>query len=549
MTKFIIITGGVMSGLGKGVVTSSLGKLLIAKGFSVTAIKIDPYLNCDAGTMNPFEHGEVFVLKDGTEVDLDLGNYERFLDTDLTGKDNITTGKVYRTVIEKERSGDYLGKTVQIIPHITDEINRRIWEVADETGADIVLIEMGGTVGDIESMPFLEAARQLHMEVGEKNNDLIFLHTTLVPVLDVVGEQKTKPTQHSVKALREIGIEPDIIVGRSKNKLEHSTKKKISLFCDVPEEAVVSSPNAENIYRVPLILQNEGLTECVMDRLNLSEVLKKNSSINETHGMNKWKDFLNRFENPTSEIDIALVGKYTDLEDAYVSHEQALNHCRAKTQTLINIKYVESEELEGEKGPEELLGDVDGLLIPGGFGDRGIEGKIDALNHARVNDMPTLAICLGFQLSVVEFARNVLGYEEAHSYEFDEKTPDPVIDLLPMQRGIDKMGGTMRLGAEDIIVKEGTTAHDIYQKEEISERHRHRYEVNLEYKDELESNGLVFSAHSPNEKRMEILELEDHPYFVGTQFHPEFQSRPMKPAPVFLAFVKAILDQQNGEKI
>ncbi len=550
MTKFIIITGGVMSGLGKGVVTSSLGKLLKAKGFSVSAIKIDPYLNCDAGTMNPFEHGEVFVLKDGTEVDLDLGNYERFLDTDLIGKDNITTGKVYRTVIEKERAGDYLGKTVQIIPHITDEINRRIWEVADETGVDIVLIEMGGTVGDIEGMPFLEAARQLHMEVGEEKNDLIFIHTTLVPMLDVVGEQKTKPTQHSVKALREIGIEPDIVVGRCKNKLEESTKRKISLFCDVPEDAVISSPDAENIYRVPLILQDEGLTDCVMKRLNLPEILKEkeDTTVKESHRMEEWKNFLDRFENPTSKIDIALVGKYTDLEDAYVSHEQALNHCRAETKTQINIKYVESEDLEGENGPKELLKDADGLLIPGGFGDRGVEGKIDALNYARVNQLPTLAICLGFQLSVVEFARNVVGYEKAHSYEFDEKTPDPVIDLLPMQRGIDKMGGTMRLGAEKIIVKEGTKAYEIYQENEIIERHRHRYEVNLDYKDEIESNGMVFSAHSTNEKRMEMLELEDHPFYIGCQFHPEFQSRPMKPAPLFFSFVNSILDKKSGEK-
>ncbi len=549
MTKFIIITGGVMSGLGKGVVTSSLGKLLKAKGFTVTAIKIDPYLNCDAGTMNPFEHGEVFVLKDGTEADLDLGNYERFLDTDLIGEDNITTGKVYRSVIEKERAGEYLGKTVQIIPHITDEINRKIWQVADDTGVDIVLIELGGTVGDIESMPFLEAVRQLHMDVGEEKNNALFVHTTLVPELDVVGEQKTKPTQHSVKALREIGIEPDIIVGRSKNKLEKSTKKKISLFCDVPEKAVVSSPNAENIYRVPLILQDEGITECVMEGLNLSKVLeeKENICVEKFHQMEEWKNFLERFENPSSEIDIAIVGKYTELEDAYVSYEQALNHCRAKTRTRINIKYVESEELEEKDGPEELLKDVHGLLIPGGFGDRGMEGKIDALNYARTNELPMLAICLGFQLSVVEFVRNVLGYEDAHSYEFDEKTPHPVIDLLPMQRGIDKMGGTMRLGADRIMIDQGTKAHDIYQKDEISERHRHRYEVNLEYKDEIESKGLLFSAYSPNKKRMEMLELKDHPFYIGCQFHPEFQSRPMKPAPLFLAFVETILDKNSGE--
>jgi len=535
-----------MSGLGKGVVTSSLGKLLKAKGFSVTAIKIDPYLNCDAGTMNPFEHGEVFVLEDGTEVDLDLGNYERFLDVNLSREDNITTGKVYRSVIEKERSGEYLGKTVQIIPHITDEINRRIWEVADDTEVDIVLIELGGTVGDIESMPFLEAVRQLHMDVGEDDNNSIFIHTTLIPVLDVVGEQKTKPTQHSVKALREIGIEPHIIVGRSKEKLEESTKKKISLFCDVPEGAVISSPNADNIYRVPLILDEEGLTDCVMDRLELSPKIKEKTTDGSRLKMDDWKKFLEDFENPTSEIRIALVGKYTDLEDAYVSHEQALNHCRAETRTRINVDYVESEDLVDKKTVENLLGKVDGILIPGGFGDRGIEGKTNAINYARVNEIPILSICLGFQLSVVEFARNVLDYKKAHSYEFDETTPHPVIDLLPMQRGIDKMGGTMRLGAEKIIIQEGTKAYDIYQKNEIIERHRHRYEVNLDYKDEIEAEGMRFSAHTPNKKRMEILEIEDHPFFIGTQFHPEFLSRPMKPAPVFLRFVESVVEEKEN---
>ncbi len=547
MTKFIIVTGGVMSGLGKGVVTSSLGKLLKAKGFSVTAIKIDPYLNCDAGTMNPFEHGEVFVLDDGTEADLDLGNYERFLDVNLCGKDNITTGKVYRSVIEKERSGEYLGKTVQIIPHITDEINRRIWDVADETEVDIVLIELGGTVGDIESMPFLEAVRQLHMDVGEDNDNSIFIHTTLIPVLDVVGEQKTKPTQHSVKALREIGIEPDIIVGRSEERLEESTKKKISLFCDVPQDAVISSPNANNIYRVPLILDDEGLTDSVTERLGLRTDTESASDEKQPRPkMEEWKKFLDNYENPDSEINIALVGKYTDLEDAYVSHEQALNHCRAETGTKIEIDYVESEDLEDENAVEDLLGEVDGILIPGGFGDRGIEGKINAINYARVNEVPILSICLGFQLSVVEFARNVVGYDDAHSYEFDEKTSHPVIDLLPMQRGIDKMGGTMRLGAEKIMVKEDTIAHDIYKKKEITERHRHRYEVNLEYKEDLESEGLCFSAHTPNGKRMEILELEDHPFFIGTQFHPEFLSRPMKPEPVFLRFVEKTIEEKEN---
>ncbi len=542
MTKFIVITGGVLSGLGKGIVTSSLGKLLKSHGLSVTAIKVDPYLNCDAGTMNPFEHGEVFVLRDGTEVDLDLGNYERFLDTELTGDDNITTGKVYRSVIEKERSGEYLGKTVQIIPHITDEINRRIWKVADDTNSDIILIEMGGTVGDIESAPFLEASRQLHMELGDDSENLIFIHTTLVPVLSVVGEQKTKPTQHSVQELRAIGIEPDIIVGRSDDRLEKSTKKKISLFCDVPVEAVVSSPNADNIYQVPLILDDEGLTTYVIKKMGLEETIKERKE--EASGMVEWEEFLDNYENPTSEITIALVGKYCDLKDAYTSHEEALNHCRSATKTEINIKYIESEDLEKEDH-EKLLSDVDGILIPGGFGTRGIDGKINAVNYARTNEIPLLSICLGFQVSVIEFARNVLGYEDANSSEFDERTEHPVIDLMPMQRGIDMMGGTMRLGAEKILLDEGTRAYDIYGEEEIEERHRHRYEVNLDFKDEIEENGMVFSGKSHNQKRMEILEINDHPFFIGCQFHPEFQSRPMKPAPLFLAFVKAIIEQKG----
>ncbi len=542
MTKFIVITGGVLSGLGKGIVTSSLGKLLKSHGLSVTAIKVDPYLNCDAGTMNPFEHGEVFVLRDGTEVDLDLGNYERFLDTELTGDDNITTGKVYRSVIEKERSGEYLGKTVQIIPHITDEINRRIWKVADDTNSDIILIEMGGTVGDIESAPFLEASRQLHMELGDDSKNLIFIHTTLVPVLSVVGEQKTKPTQHSVQELRAIGIEPDIIVGRSDNKLDKSTKKKISLFCDVPVEAVVSSPNANNIYQVPLILDDEGMTSYVIKKMGLEEIIQERKE--QATGMVEWKEFLESYENPTSEITIALVGKYCDLKDAYTSHEEALNHCRAATKTKINIKYIESEDLEKEDH-KNLLSDVDGILIPGGFGTRGINGKINAVNYARINDIPILSICLGFQVSVIEFARNVLGYEDANSSEFDERTEHPVIDFMPMQRGIDMMGGTMRLGAEKVLLDEGTRAFEIYGEEEIEERHRHRYEVNLDFKEEIEENGMVFSGKSHNQKRMEILEITEHPFFMGCQFHPEFCSRPMKPAPLFLAFVKAIIEQKG----
>ncbi len=543
MTKFIIITGGVLSGLGKGIVTSSLGKLLKSHGFSVTCIKMDPYLNCDAGTMNPFEHGEVFVLRDGAEVDLDFGNYERFMDLDLTSDDNITTGKVYRHVIEKERSGEYLGKTVQIIPHVTDEIIRRIWKVANDTESDIVLIELGGTVGDIESAPFLEASRQLRMELGDDIKKCFFIHTTLVPTLSVVGEQKTKPTQHSVQELRAIGIEPNVIVGRSDKYLERSTKKKISLFCDVPEEAVVSSPDASNIYRVPLILDEEGLTDYVLKKMGLDEMLEEKQP--DAPGLETWKKFLERYEDPTSEISVALVGKYCDLKDAYTSHEEALNHCRGETRTKINLKYIESEDLEVEDNVEKLLGDVDGILIPGGFGTRGINGKINAIEYARTRNIPILSICLGFQVSVIEFARNVLGYVDANSTEFNDRNENPVIDLMPMQRGIDMMGGTMRLGEEKVKIDEGTKAHEIYGKDEIMARHRHRYEVNLDYKDEFEESGLIFSGKSTNMKRMEILEIPDHPFFMGCQYHPEFTSRPMKPAPLFLAFVKAIKEQKE----
>ncbi len=523
--------------------TSSLGKLLKSRGFSVTAIKMDPYLNCDAGTMNPFEHGEVFVLRDGAEVDLDFGNYERFMDLDLCGEDNITTGKVYRSVIEKERSGEYLGKTVQIIPHVTDEIIRRIWKVANDAGTDIVLIELGGTVGDMESAPFLEASRQLRMELGDDIKKCFFIHTTLVPTLNVVGEQKTKPTQHSVQELRAIGIEPNVIVGRSDRYLESSTKKKISLFCDVPVEAVVSSPDASNIYRVPLILEDEGLADYVMKKMDMDPLYQERKS--DAPGLETWKQFLERFENPESEITIALVGKYCDLKDAYTSHEEALNHCRAFTRTLIKMKYIESEDLETEENILKLLGDVDGILIPGGFGVRGINGKINAVHYARTNNIPMLSICLGFQVSVIEFARNVLGYQDANSSEFDDRTEHPVIDLMAMQRGIDMMGGTMRLGAEKVMLEKGSKAYGIYGTEEIEERHRHRYEVNPDYKDEFEERGFMFSGKTLNKKRMEIFEIPEHPFFMGCQFHPEFISRPTKPAPLFLAFVNAIRERKG----
>jgi CTP synthase len=530
--KYIIVTGGVLSGLGKGITVSSMGKLLESRGLTVTAIKIDPYLNCDAGTMNPYQHGEVFVLDDGSEVDLDLGNYERFLDTNLTKDHNITTGKAYRAVIEKERRGDYLGQTVQIIPHITDEIRNMIKEAAEKSGVDVTLVELGGTVGDIESMPFLEAVRQLHIEVGHQN--CIFIHITLVPVMSVVGEQKTKPTQHSVKELRAIGIRPDAIVCRAKSPLSISIKEKISLFCDVPTHAVISAPDAPSIYKVPLILEEQGLTDFLLERLGVTTT---------SEDLKEWRALLDRIENPKQEMIVAIVGKYTHLKDSYLSHIEALNHCGALTQSKINIRWVEADE-ENPKATITLLEGVDAVVVPGGFGKRGAEGKIEAIGYARENNIPFLGICLGFQLAVAEFCRNVLDLEGAISTEFDKNTPCPVVDILPEQKGIKNLGGTMRLGAQDVIVQEGTKAHKLYGSTMISERHRHRYEINPDYIKQIEEAGLKFTGRSPDKIRMEIAELENHPYFVASQFHPELKSRPMKPAPLYVGLIKAILDSK-----
>jgi len=535
MTKFVIITGGVLSGLGKGIVSSSLGKLLKSKGISVSSVKIDPYLNCDAKNMDPDEHGEIFVLKDGTEVDQDFGNYERFLDTELTGENNITTGKVYNRVINRERSGEYQGKTVQIIPHITNEIKRRIWEVADDTEADVVLIEIGGTVGDIEGMPFLEAIRQFHMELNEDGCDSILIHTTLVPVLDVVGEQKTKPTQHSVKKLREIGLKADMIVGRSKNELEKATKKKIALFCEVPENAVISSPDVDTVYKVPLILKEEGLGERVVENLNLDEIIeeKEELDVKDNHKMEEWEKFIQRFENPEREVNVGLVGDHGNFEDIHASCEEALNNCRGKTRTKINIQYIDPSGHDACI-KEELKG-LDGVIIPGGKG--GAETKIQILRYARKNSMPTLTISQGYHLAVAEFARDVLGYEEAHSPMYNRDTPHPITYTLNPKR---------IMGESKIQIKEGTMAHDIYGSEEIKERHKHLYEVNLEYKEELEEEDLIFSAFSENGEKLEMLELNDHPFYVGCQFHPQFRSRPMNPAPVFLAFVRSMLKRKEN---
>jgi len=529
--KFIFVTGGVMSGLGKGITAASTGRLLANAGFDVTAVKIDPYLNVDAGTMNPYQHGEVYVLKDGGEVDLDLGNYERFLDIDMTFDHNITTGKVYQHVIENERAGDYLGKTVQIIPHVTDDIKRRIREAA--AGHDICIVEVGGTVGDIEGMQYLEALRQFAHE--EDDEDILFTHVTLVPY-SKNGEQKTKPTQHSVKELRSIGLQPDILVGRCEDRLADETKEKIALFCDVPTDAVFSNPDVEDIYHVPLMVEDEGLDQYVMERLGLeSEALPAD----ERH--NRWRDLVTR--ETDGEVEIALVGKY-GLEDAYISIHESLKHAGLETGVDVTATWVHSEDLADGHGGE--LDDVDGIVVPGGFGSRGIAGKIEACRYARENDVPYLGLCLGFQMAVVEYARNVLDLSGAHSAEIDEDTPHPVIDLLPEQYDLEDMGGTMRLGAHETDVQPGTLAHAVYGDTTCTERHRHRYEVNPEYIEDLEDAGLTFSGRTNN--RMEILELDDHPYYFGTQFHPEFRSRPGRASPPFVGLIDAVLGNEIGAR-
>lgn len=533
--KYIFVTGGVISGLGKGITSSSIGRLLKSRGIKVTAIKIDPYLNIDAGTMNPFEHGEVFVLDDGGEVDLDLGNYERFLDVNLTSNHNITTGKVYKAVIEKERMGDYLGKTVQIIPHITNEIKNQIINVAEATGAEVCIVELGGTVGDIESMPFLEAVRQMNTEMG-KGENCLFVHTTLVPIMGVVGEQKTKPTQHSVKELRAIGIQPDIIVARAKEPLEESIKKKISLFCDVPVEAVVSCPDARSIYEVPMILNDQGITDYIINRLKLTA---KGPDLTE------WRDFAHRIVNPNKTVRIALVGKYTHLGDSYISHMEAFHHAGAEAGTKVEVVFVDSEVVQ-QFGPTDDLKKADAVLIPGGFGSRGIEGKIMTANYARTEKVPFLGVCLGFQIATIEFARNVLGMADANSTEFDPRTSHPVVDLLPEQKNVTKMGATMRLGAQPVVVREGSRAFKLYGSALIMERHRHRYEVNPKYIEDFEREGWHFTGRSADGVKMEIGELESHPFYVASQFHPEFKSRPNRPSPLHLGLVKAAVKRRYG---
>ncbi len=539
MVKYIFVTGGVLSSVGKGIVTSSVGKMLQFRGFSVTAIKIDPYVNVDAGTMNPYIHGEIFVTDDGGETDLDLGWYERFLDINLSKENNITTGQVYQTVIDRERRGDFLGKCVQIIPHITDEIKRRIRAVAKKSNVDVVLTECGGTVGDIEGLPFLEAIRQMRLEEGYENT--LYIHVALVPILDVTSEMKTKPLQHSVNELRRIGIQPDIIVSRCAKMITKEVLEKISLFGTIPKEAVFCSYNVKSIYKVPLILDKQGMGDYICKRLGL---MPKRFNF---EMMGKWQKFVEALENCKHTVKIALIGKYTGLIDSYVSMNEAFKHAGAVCSTRVLIDYIEAETFEEDPKKVNELKDYDGIFVPYGFGPRGTSGKIMAIQFAREHNIPFLGICYGFQLAVVEFARNVCKLNGANSTEIDERTPHPVIDLMPEQHQTIYKGATMRLGAHKIIVKEGSLAHKLYGATEIYERHRHRYEVNPEYIGILEKHGLIFSGKSPDGRRMEILELPDKFFFFASQFHGEFKSRPGKPSPEYYGFIKACLDRKLGK--
>ncbi|MBS7605611.1 MAG: CTP synthase [Candidatus Bathyarchaeia archaeon] len=539
MVKYIFITGGVLSSVGKGVVTSSVGKMLQFRGFTVTAIKIDPYVNVDAGTMNPYVHGEIFVTDDGGETDLDLGWYERFLDINLSKENNITTGQIYQTVIERERRGDYLGKCVQIIPHITDEIKRRIRMVAERSGADVVLTECGGTVGDIEGLPFLEAIRQMRLEEGYENT--LYIHVALVPILDVTSEMKTKPLQHSVNELRRIGIQPDIIVARCTKMITKEALEKIALFGTIPKEAVFCSYNVPTVYEVPLILDEQGMGDYICRRLNLMP-----KQINK-HEIERWKSYVNALKNYKYTIRVALVGKYTGLADSYVSMNEAFKHAGAACNTRVIIDYIEAETFEENPEKIDMLKDYDGIFVPYGFGPRGALGKMMAIQFARENDIPYLGICFGFQLAVIEFARNICGLKDANSTEIDERTPHPVVDLMPEQQQIMYKGATMRLGSQKIIIKQGTLAHKLYGTTEIYERHRHRYEVSPKYVEILRKHGLVFSGVSPD-GRMEILELPDKFFFFASQFHGEFKSRLGRPSPEYYGFVKACLDRKIGKE-
>ncbi|MCI4369250.1 MAG: CTP synthase [Thermoplasmata archaeon] len=531
--KVVVVSGGVISGLGKGITTSSLGRLLKARGIAVTILKIDPYLNVDAGTMNPYQHGEVFVLDDGTEADLDLGNYERFLGQSLVGTHNLTTGKIYRAVIEKERRGDYLGNTVQIIPHVTGEIKRSIRDVAQASGAEVVLVEVGGTVGDIESMPFLEALRELSYELGEGH--MAFVHTTLVPVVGPVGEAKTKPTQHSVRELRAIGIRPTMIVARGPAPLSPDIKAKISLFCDVPPEAVISVPDQPLIYEVPLVLEAQGVGTHLTRLLGLPE---------REPDYGRWKTFLETYRRGGPSIEVAVVGKYTELRDAYLSHTEAFHHCQGTLGCTIHLQWYDSEDLPRNPAALARLNRSDAMLVPGGFGSRGVDGKLLAIEIARTKNIPYLGVCYGFQMAAIEFARNVLKLPEANTTEVEPHTHDPVVCLLEEQKATDRMGGTMRLGAQRVALTPGSKVAGIYDRNEIWERHRHRYEINPSYIERFEAAGLKVTGRSVDD-RVEVLELSEHPFFLGVQYHPEFLSRPEAAHPLYRAMVVAALERKE----
>lgn len=530
MTKYIFITGGVVSSLGKGIVAASLGRLLRSRGFSVINQKFDPYINVDPGTMSPFQHGEVFVTDDGAETDLDLGHYERFTDTSLGKFNNVTSGSVYQTVIEKERRGDYLGATVQVIPHITNEIKSRILGATKQFKPDFQLIEIGGTIGDIESLPFIEAIRQFKTEIGIGN--AISIHTTLLPYLPTSGELKTKPSQHSVQVLRSYGIQPEILVCRTSKPIPKTEKEKLALFCSVPKEAVIECRDMKSIYEVPLALEDQNMAHVVLDMLRVED---------RPADLENWKKLVENIKNPHATVKVAIAGKYTKLSDAYISVVESLKHAGYADDVKVEIKWINSEECVDQKKCKELLSDVQALVVPGGFGVRGIEGKLNVIRYARENNLPFLGLCLGMQCAVIEYARNVVGIKDANSKEFDENAQNPVIDLMLEQKNVHGYGGTMRLGAYDCVLKKGTKAALAYGTERISERHRHRYEVNNEYLDRIAEKGLVFSGMSPDGMLAEVVELPQLDWFVACQFHPEFKSRPERPHPLFKGLIDAVV--------
>ncbi|MEC7062946.1 MAG: CTP synthase [Bacteroidota bacterium] len=533
-TKYIFVTGGVTSSLGKGIISASLAKLLQARGLSVTIQKLDPYINVDPGTLNPYEHGECYVTDDGAETDLDLGHYERFLNVNTSQDNNVTTGKIYQSVINRERRGDYLGKTVQVIPHITNEIKDHIIQLGKDDSYDVVITEIGGTVGDIESLPFIESIRQLKWDLPGK---VLFVHLTLIPYLSTSGELKTKPTQHSVKTLLEYGIQPDILVCRTEYHLDSDLRKKIALFCNVEQKCVIESIDAKTIYEVPLLMKEEKLDEVVCEKLSL---LGKDH-----YELKKWEKFLNHLSEPERTTEIALIGKYVELKDSYISIAESLIHAGAENKTRVNIHWIHSSEIEGENINHQLS-KMDGIIVAPGFGSRAVEGKISAVKFARENQVPFLGICLGMQCAVIEFARNVIGFKEAHSTEINSDTSYPVISMIEEQKELKNLGGTMRLGAYDCHVEKDSLLHKIYENDVISERHRHRYEFNNKYMKDFEENGVVFSGKNKANNLMETIEIPDHPWFIGVQYHPEYKSRVVNPHPLFISFVKAALTHQTN---